>query len=322
MLREHFSRYGTVVDCVAMNQGERPRGFGFVDFADAAAAHRAAQDTQVVDGRCIDVKPAMPRGQAGTHKIFVGGLTQNVDANMLRAHFGKFGQVMDVVVLVDRETNRSRGFGFIRFAKSFSVDWVIRNRDAHYIDGKWAEVKRAIPSDHLFGAETKEEDSWDDWEQWHSRCRDTDDWSSWELWAPRRAPCEREWSGWWGRGGWDDWSTSSWSRWEHERQVAAHAAAMSRPEYWLGRMISANVAMQTAVLAQVGPSAAALAEAFSPTSTPSAKRIDRTPSTAAETPSPSRSFVHDSPPKYYSLRKEVRPMSTLVEDEELVPSSS
>jgi len=329
MLREHFGRYGTVVDCVAMNQGERPRGFGFVDFAEASAARRAASDTQVVDGRCIDVKPAMPRGQAGTHKIFVGGLTQNVNADMLRAHFGKFGQVMDVVVLVDRETNRSRGFGFIRFAKSFSVDWVIRNRDAHFIDGKWAEVKRAVPSDHMQGDEVRDE-GWDRWERWAGRspssCAGGDwseeDWSTWESWSQRRTPFDS--GSWWGKGHWDDWCEPSWTRYERERFQPV--APMAQPEYWLGCMMgAAHVAAHTAMLARaLSPARAGTGSlTSSPVSSPNAKFHDFTPSTVAETPSPVRSTICGSPPRYSGLRKEVPPMGTLLEDEEeLVPSSS
>lgn len=49
-------------------------------------------------------------------KIFVGGLSSNVTEDHFRDYFQKFGPVEDAIVMIDRMTNRSRGFGFITFA--------------------------------------------------------------------------------------------------------------------------------------------------------------------------------------------------------------
>ena len=48
-------------------------------------------------------------------KIFVGGLSNTVEDAAFRQYFETFGAVTDAVVMLDRETNRSRGFGFITF---------------------------------------------------------------------------------------------------------------------------------------------------------------------------------------------------------------
>ena len=50
------------------------------------------------------------------HQVFVGGLAWATEGDHLREHFGQFGEVTDAVVLKDRETGRSRGFGFVTFA--------------------------------------------------------------------------------------------------------------------------------------------------------------------------------------------------------------
>ena len=47
--------------------------------------------------------------------------------------------------MVDRATNRSRGFGFITFEGEESVEAVLRTKNE--IQGKWVEVKRAEPRD-------------------------------------------------------------------------------------------------------------------------------------------------------------------------------
>jgi len=65
-LRDHFSQYGRVLDCVAMRQPDgRSRGFGYVTLDSAAAATRCLQEPQMVDGRVVDLKLAVPEGNAG-----------------------------------------------------------------------------------------------------------------------------------------------------------------------------------------------------------------------------------------------------------------
>mmetsp|Transcript_97767 Transcript_97767/g.258259 ORF Transcript_97767/g.258259 Transcript_97767/m.258259 type:complete len:433 (+) Transcript_97767:63-1361(+) len=61
LLRDHFSQYGRILDCVAMVQPDgRPRGFGYVTLDSAAAADRCLGEPQVVDGRVVDMKRAVP----------------------------------------------------------------------------------------------------------------------------------------------------------------------------------------------------------------------------------------------------------------------
>lgn len=48
-------------------------------------------------------------------KIFVGGLAPTVTEQAFRAYFEKFGRLVDAVVMMDRNTQRSRGFGFVTF---------------------------------------------------------------------------------------------------------------------------------------------------------------------------------------------------------------
>lgn len=60
-LRDHFSQYGRVLDCVAMRQPDgRARGFGYVTLDSPAAAERCLVEAQVIDGRVIDTKRAVP----------------------------------------------------------------------------------------------------------------------------------------------------------------------------------------------------------------------------------------------------------------------
>jgi hypothetical protein len=62
-LRDHFSRYGRVLDCVAMRQPDgRPRGFGYVTLDSPLAADRCLAETQIIDSRVVDMKRAVPEG--------------------------------------------------------------------------------------------------------------------------------------------------------------------------------------------------------------------------------------------------------------------
>ncbi|XP_060650400.1 RNA-binding protein Musashi homolog Rbp6 [Drosophila nasuta] len=77
-------------------------------------------------------------------KIFVGGLSLNTSAAMMRTFFSQFGPVADTVVMRDPISNRSRGFGFVTYADSESVENVQRARP-HIIDSKTVDTKRAFP---------------------------------------------------------------------------------------------------------------------------------------------------------------------------------
>lgn len=80
-------------------------------------------------------------------KVFVGGLPQTVDKQALQEHFEQYGEVRDAVVMVDRTTGRSRGFGFVRFNSPDAVERVIASPQE--LDGQTVDVKRAEPADTM-----------------------------------------------------------------------------------------------------------------------------------------------------------------------------
>lgn len=85
-------------------------------------------------------------------KIFVGGLMHNVDDPVLKTYFSRYGRIASAQVMYNRETNRSRGFGFVIFEDGerggeAAVDAVLADGTFHVIDGtgKQVEIKRAVP---------------------------------------------------------------------------------------------------------------------------------------------------------------------------------
>lgn len=68
-------------------------------------------------------------------KLFIGGLAPYTTEEGLKDYYSQWGRVVDVVVMRDASSKRSRGFGFITYTKSSMVDAAQDNRP-HIIDGK------------------------------------------------------------------------------------------------------------------------------------------------------------------------------------------
>ena len=78
-----------------------------------------------------------------SNKVFVGGISWNTDTEGLRMAFEKFGEVSDAKVITDRETGRSRGFGFITFEADDAASKAISEMDGQDLDGRTIKVNAA-----------------------------------------------------------------------------------------------------------------------------------------------------------------------------------
>ena len=76
-------------------------------------------------------------------KLFVGGLPWAVDDETLRSHFEPFGEVIDARVIYDRDTGRSRGFGFVTFEEAAAADEAINALNESELDGRTIRVNEA-----------------------------------------------------------------------------------------------------------------------------------------------------------------------------------
>lgn len=77
--------------------------------------------------------------------IFVGNLSYNTVDNDLRASFEAFGRVDSARVINDRETNRSRGFGFVEMPNENEGRAAIQALDGSMIGGRNVKVNEARP---------------------------------------------------------------------------------------------------------------------------------------------------------------------------------
>ncbi len=76
-------------------------------------------------------------------KVFVGGLSWNTNDQGLAAAFEPFGTVTEAKVISDRETGRSRGFGFVTFDAPADADKAISAMDGADLDGRNIRVNHA-----------------------------------------------------------------------------------------------------------------------------------------------------------------------------------
>uniref|UniRef100_A0A2K6ESY8 RNA-binding protein 3 n=1 Tax=Propithecus coquereli TaxID=379532 RepID=A0A2K6ESY8_PROCO len=76
-------------------------------------------------------------------KLFVGGLNFNTNEQAREDHFSSFGPISEVVVVKDRETQRSRGFGFITFTNPEHASDAMRAMNGEFLDGRQIHVDHA-----------------------------------------------------------------------------------------------------------------------------------------------------------------------------------
>eukprot|EP01017_Pseudomicrothorax_dubius_P041838 TRINITY_DN6751_c0_g1_i2.p1 TRINITY_DN6751_c0_g1~~TRINITY_DN6751_c0_g1_i2.p1 ORF type:complete len:178 (+),score=26.78 TRINITY_DN6751_c0_g1_i2:217-750(+) len=146
-LRTYFEKYGDVIDCVLMKDKltGKSRGFGFVTFLQPEISLELLSKEHTIDGKEVDCKRAIPKEQIPnlastsfkTKKLFVGGLPHHISKENFYNYFKTYGNIIDYVLINDKDTGRSRGFGFITFEHEDSLQKVIKDYNSHQILGKW-----------------------------------------------------------------------------------------------------------------------------------------------------------------------------------------
>ncbi|KAI9034681.1 hypothetical protein DFJ74DRAFT_701064 [Hyaloraphidium curvatum] len=87
-------------------------------------------------------RPRRQEAAPGT-KCYVGNISWNTDRDSLRQQFEQCGNVIDSVVITDRETGRSRGFGFVTFSSPQEADMAVQTLNGAQVDGRSIRVNIA-----------------------------------------------------------------------------------------------------------------------------------------------------------------------------------
>ncbi|WP_422929884.1 RNA recognition motif domain-containing protein [Singulisphaera sp. PoT] len=84
-------------------------------------------------------------------KIYVGNLTYSVNESDLEALFSQFGVVQSAQIIIDRDTNRSKGFGFVEMSSDAEVDAAIEGLNGTEHNGRNLTVNEAKPREPRSG---------------------------------------------------------------------------------------------------------------------------------------------------------------------------
>ena len=80
-------------------------------------------------------------------KLYIGNLSWGTTTDSLREQFEQFGSVADAVVITDRDTGRSRGFGFVTMDNDEEANKAMEECNGVEIDGRTIKCVEATPRD-------------------------------------------------------------------------------------------------------------------------------------------------------------------------------
>src|SRR5687767_6777171 len=84
-------------------------------------------------------------------RLYVGNLSYSVTSQSLETLFGEFGQVKEAQVVQDRDTGRSKGFGFVEMADGAQAQAAITGLNLKEVDGRCLTVNEARPREERSG---------------------------------------------------------------------------------------------------------------------------------------------------------------------------
>jgi RNA recognition motif-containing protein len=84
-------------------------------------------------------------------KLYVGNLSYNVNNDSLSAMFAPYGSVDSAQVIMDRDTNRSKGFGFVEMSTGEEALAAVTGLDGTESDGRNLKVNEAKPKEDRSG---------------------------------------------------------------------------------------------------------------------------------------------------------------------------
>jgi len=165
-----FQEYGEITGARVISDKEsgRSKGFGYVEFAnaaDAAKALKAVHDTEI-DGRKANVDLATPRDETAPKQraqnraeqygdaqnpesdtLFVGNIAWEVDDQILGETFGAHGSVVNVRLPTDIDSGKAKGFGYVTFSSVEDAKAAFEAMKGQEVGGRALRLDYATPRD-------------------------------------------------------------------------------------------------------------------------------------------------------------------------------
>lgn len=153
ILSELFSKYGDLVSCKMFPETPGQDPYAFVEFKrleDADHARCAMNEQKILEKivvvRFATNKSNQKRDLSNDFHIFVGDLSQEVQASDLAKAFYEFGKITSVRIMKDPNTGKSKGFAFLSFQNKEEAARAIEDMNGEYIGNRpirtnWASRK-------------------------------------------------------------------------------------------------------------------------------------------------------------------------------------
>lgn len=84
-------------------------------------------------------------------KLYVGNLSYSVNDDSLQQHFSEFGTISSAKVMMDRDSGRSKGFGFVEMSSDAEAQAAINGMNGKSVDGRGMVVNEARPMEPRTG---------------------------------------------------------------------------------------------------------------------------------------------------------------------------
>ncbi|KAI3825708.1 hypothetical protein L1987_07279 [Smallanthus sonchifolius] len=158
-LAQLFQQAGVVEisEVIYNRETDQSRGFGFVTMSCVEETEKAVEMLHRFElgGRYLTVNKAAPKGSrperverspqniGPSYRVYVGNLPWDVDDIRLEQVFSEYGKVVSARVVYDRESGRSRGFGFVTMSSESELNDAIENLDGQSMGGRAIRVNVA-----------------------------------------------------------------------------------------------------------------------------------------------------------------------------------
>ncbi|KAH8329527.1 hypothetical protein KR074_012546 [Drosophila pseudoananassae] len=156
-LEEFFSSVGKVRDVrlILCNKTKRFKGIAYIEFEDPESVALAlglsgqrllgvpimVQHTQAEKNRLQNAAPAFqPKSHTGPMRLYVGSLHFNITEDMLRGIFEPFGKIDAIQLIMDTETGRSKGYGFITYHNADDAKKALEQLNGFELAGRLMKV--------------------------------------------------------------------------------------------------------------------------------------------------------------------------------------